>query len=49
MLDLLDDQAVLEAYRKSIELNLDLDFIFILKHELDERGILIETKKQNVS
>ncbi|TWI55888.1 sporulation inhibitor A [Halalkalibacter nanhaiisediminis] len=49
MLGCLDDEAVLEAYYRSIELNLDEDFIFILKQELDQRNIHIDPKKQNVS
>ncbi|MFC0561305.1 sporulation histidine kinase inhibitor Sda [Halalkalibacter alkalisediminis] len=35
----LDNQSMLEAYYKAIRLNLDIDFIAILKEELDQRGI----------
>ncbi|WP_431308951.1 sporulation histidine kinase inhibitor Sda [Halalkalibacter lacteus] len=35
----LDDHLILEAYHQSIELNLDLEFIGLLKDEIVERGI----------
>ena len=43
MFDNLDDQQMLEAYYKAIKLNLDIDFICILKEELEARGLLIQS------
>ncbi len=44
MFDNLDDQEMLEAYDKAIKLNLEIDFICILKEELEARGLLIQIK-----
>ncbi|MDT8859857.1 sporulation histidine kinase inhibitor Sda [Alkalihalobacillus sp. MEB130] len=42
MLSRLDDHFILEAYEQSVELNLDLEFISLLKEELVRRGLLDE-------
>jgi hypothetical protein len=52
MFENLDNQAMLEAYYEAIRLNLDIDFISILKEEIDKRGIytkLIEVQFNNRS
>ncbi|WP_088104908.1 sporulation histidine kinase inhibitor Sda [Halalkalibacter urbisdiaboli] len=46
MLKYLDDQTILDAYKKSIELNLDKDFILILKKEVESRLNQIEEHKE---
>ncbi|MBB5171966.1 sporulation histidine kinase inhibitor Sda [Texcoconibacillus texcoconensis] len=38
-MNLLTDEALIEAYKKSIELNLDLDFLTILENEIRSRKI----------
>ncbi|NEU29279.1 sporulation histidine kinase inhibitor Sda [bacterium LRH843] len=45
MLKHLDDEIILESYYKSIELNLDIDFVLILRDELTKRGISVEYTK----
>ncbi|WP_332697081.1 sporulation histidine kinase inhibitor Sda [Halalkalibacter lacteus] len=44
MLDLLDDESLLESYYEAIKLNLDIEFISILKDEIKERGLSEELK-----
>ncbi|MCP3760993.1 sporulation histidine kinase inhibitor Sda [Domibacillus sp. A3M-37] len=39
------DQFILEAYKKAIELNLESDFLLLLKEELERRNLTIEEKK----
>ncbi|MFC0473389.1 sporulation histidine kinase inhibitor Sda [Halalkalibacter kiskunsagensis] len=48
MLKRLDDQLIIEAYQKSLTLNLDLEFIALLKDELVERGIFDQAKQDLV-
>ncbi|MET1032469.1 sporulation histidine kinase inhibitor Sda [Domibacillus tundrae] len=38
------DQFILEAYKKAIELNLESDFLLLLKEELERRNLTIEEK-----
>nr|WP_148296791.1 sporulation histidine kinase inhibitor Sda [Halalkalibacter akibai] len=38
MLHLFDDTFILETYYRSIELNLEEEFIFLLQNELLSRG-----------
>ncbi|MFC0558200.1 sporulation histidine kinase inhibitor Sda [Halalkalibacter alkalisediminis] len=40
MLHLLDDQFILDSYQQSIALQLDEEFILLLKNEIVQRGIL---------
>ncbi|WP_227935058.1 sporulation histidine kinase inhibitor Sda [Alkalihalobacillus deserti] len=40
MLHHLDDHIILESYRQSIELQLDEEFIILLKSEIVQRGLL---------
>ncbi len=42
MLEHVKDEIIIEAYHKSIELDLDKDFILILKNELIKRGIFVD-------
>ncbi|WP_332633683.1 sporulation histidine kinase inhibitor Sda [Halalkalibacter flavus] len=46
MFNRLDDQTLSEVYYEAIRLNLDTDFISILKEELDARGL--DTEKQTM-
>jgi developmental checkpoint coupling sporulation initiation to replication initiation len=39
-LEFISDDALLEAYRKAIECNLDIDFINIFTEELSRRNLL---------
>ncbi|MFC0470835.1 sporulation histidine kinase inhibitor Sda [Halalkalibacter kiskunsagensis] len=45
MVSLLDDKILLESYHEAIKLNLDREFISILKDEIKERGLYNELKK----
>jgi developmental checkpoint coupling sporulation initiation to replication initiation len=47
MLRRLDDHFIVEAYLKAVELNLDHEFIELLKDELVERG-LFDRRKQDL-
>ena len=40
MLHLLDDQSILESYQRSIDLELDEEFIMLLKKEMILRGLV---------
>jgi hypothetical protein len=44
MLEPLDDQTLLEAYYEAVRSELSIDFISILKEEIDARGL--STKKK---
>ncbi|WP_081727589.1 sporulation histidine kinase inhibitor Sda [Halalkalibacter wakoensis] len=44
MLSQLDNLFILEAYEQSVKLNLDTEFISLLKTELIRRGIFDETQ-----
>ncbi|MDC3415947.1 sporulation histidine kinase inhibitor Sda [Aquibacillus salsiterrae] len=37
----LKDEMLVDSYLKSLEMELDTDFILMLKNELDKRGIII--------
>lgn len=39
MFDSLSDQQLIDAYQKATELNLEQDFIQLLKKELSNRGL----------
>ncbi|WP_227938822.1 sporulation histidine kinase inhibitor Sda [Alkalihalobacillus deserti] len=45
MLDLLSDESLLESYSEAIKQNLDIEFISILKEEIEERGLSKELIK----
>lgn len=40
MLHYLDDQFILDSYRQSIELQLEEEFIILLRKEIAHRGLL---------
>jgi hypothetical protein len=46
MLDL-DNETLLESYYEAIKLNLDIDFISILKDEIKERGLCEKLKSKS--
>ncbi|MCL7747108.1 sporulation histidine kinase inhibitor Sda [Halalkalibacter alkaliphilus] len=48
MLTKLEDKIILEAYQQSVELQLDVEFISLLKDELVRRGLL-DNLQSNVS
>ncbi|WP_082676400.1 sporulation histidine kinase inhibitor Sda [Shouchella shacheensis] len=39
MLEPLPNRLLLEAYQKSLELELEPDFLLVLKQEMDKRGL----------
>jgi developmental checkpoint coupling sporulation initiation to replication initiation len=45
VLDLLSDESLLESYYEAIKQNLDIEFISILKEEIEERGLSEELIK----
>ncbi|HEY4601302.1 MAG TPA: sporulation histidine kinase inhibitor Sda [Cerasibacillus sp.] len=40
----LSDKLLLEAYRKAIELNLEADFISLIKKEISRRNLIHKVK-----
>jgi len=44
MLQKIDDEILITSYYKSIELELDNDFILLLQEELERREIFFEPK-----
>jgi hypothetical protein len=49
MLTKLEDKIILEAYQQSVELQLDVEFISLLKDELLRRGLLDDLQSNVVS
>ncbi|WP_425383228.1 sporulation histidine kinase inhibitor Sda [Rossellomorea oryzaecorticis] len=45
-IQLLSDQALLEAYKKANALHLDKEFIQLIKHEMTKRNLIFLTQKQ---
>lgn len=45
-IQLLSDQALLEAYKKANALDLDKEFIQLIKHEMTKRDLIFLTQKQ---
>ncbi|WP_227937239.1 sporulation histidine kinase inhibitor Sda [Alkalihalobacillus deserti] len=41
----LDDRSLLEAYYEAVRNNLEIDFISILKEEIDARGLINKNPK----
>ncbi|WP_084138568.1 sporulation histidine kinase inhibitor Sda [Halalkalibacter okhensis] len=48
MLTLLEDQIILEAYKQSVSLQLDEEFISLLKDELIKRGLLKDVQSNTI-
>lgn len=46
MLKELSDDIIIESYYRAVNLNLESDFILILKQELKKRGIPVKYTKQ---
>ncbi|WP_332633905.1 sporulation histidine kinase inhibitor Sda [Halalkalibacter flavus] len=49
MLTRLEDKIILEAYQQSVKLQLDVEFISLLKDELLRRGLLDDLQSNVVS